>query len=185
MNEKIRDVKGRLKYSYEFCAPTINDILKTIFKDTKAESVELKKLLTIDETDCLDGKYNNDVKSINLGKLIADGYITNCPNVKLNENEKAKARIIIYFDNFEKCNKNLEYLNYTLEVKVVSHVDLWTLDDLECRPLKILGYIDNIIKNGKYDKIGRVEPLPTTYFSPCEEMIGYWASYKFYHEDKY
>ena len=182
LNYDIRKQNGDLKRSFEYCYENLEKLLTDVFEKTTSEEVkELKKLLVIPNSDCLTSNYDNEIKNLGLGKLVSQGYILFAPTLKLLENEPSKTRILITFDDFKECRTNPYYLDYTIEIDVVCHADIWKLENFELRALKVLGILDGIIRNSKYG-MGRTEYIGTKLVVPTEVMTGYCSKYRVYHE---
>jgi len=122
-------------------------ILKTLFVDTKPYSDMLKRLLIINNPDCLDTDnedYQKMIDSKSLGKMIEEGYIRLNPKIAREEHENIRSYILISFDNFSP-SKNPEFRDCTINFDVICYMDEWCLDDYKIRPIKICGYIDGIL----------------------------------------
>lgn len=154
-------------------------ILKTLFVTTKPYSDLLKRLLVIQNPDCLDETnedYQRMIDSKSLGDLIHEGYIRLNPKIARTEFENIRSFILISFDNFTETS-NPEFRDCIINFDVICYMDEWTLDDYRIRPLKICGYIDGILnsvtdKNKiSYSKKIRMSGFGEYQFLGCNEAI--------------
>ncbi len=154
-------------------------ILKTLFVTSKPYSDLLKRLLVIQNADCLDETnedYQRMIDSKSLGDLIHEGYIRLNPKIARTEFENIKSFILISFDNFTETS-NPEFRDCIINFDVICYMDEWTLDDYRIRPLKICGYIDGILnsvtdKNKiSYSKKIRMSGFGEYQFLGCNEAI--------------
>lgn len=136
--------------SFLTCDKDVMKILKTLFISSKPHSDMLKRLLIINNRDCLDksnAKYQQVIDNISLGDMIDRGYIRLNPKIARGTFEEIKSYIIVSQDNFSPNAYNPEYLDYNINFDVVCYMDEWVLDDYKVRPLMICGYIDGILKS--------------------------------------
>lgn len=175
----------RLDSSFLSCEKDMFTILRKLFVESRPYSDELKRLLVLNTSDCLDDycneEYLNILKSMTLDRLREDGYIRLEPKIKFYEHEEVKAYIVISFDNFTPNDSNPQFRDCIVNFDVLCHTDYWDIGYLRLRPLKICGYIDGILNNCKLSGIG------TFQFSGCNELIlsedlsGYTLMYKAVH----
>lgn len=138
-----------LRSSFLSCEKDTQTILKTLFVDSKPYSDMLKRLLIINNPDCLDTQntdYKRMIDSKSLGQLIEEGYIRLNPKIARGTFENIKSYILISFDNFSS-SKNPEFRDCTINFDIICYMDEWCLDDYQVRPLKICGYIDGILNS--------------------------------------
>lgn len=138
-----------LRSSFLSCEKDTEAILKALFVESKPYSDYLKRLLLINEPDCLDmtnQEYQKYIDSYSLGKLLKEGYVRLDPKIKRTTFENVKSYIYIYFDDFAP-SKNPEFRDATIYIMVVCYLDEWVLDDYIVRPLKICGFIDGILNS--------------------------------------
>ncbi len=140
-----------LRSSFLSCEKDTETILKTLFVDSKPYSDILKRLLIINNPDCLDLQnedYKKMIDSISLGEMVDDqGYIRLNPKIARGTHENIKAYIIISFDNFSPSRRNPEFRDCTVNFDIICYMDEWCLDNYQVRPLKICGYIDGILNS--------------------------------------
>ena len=138
-----------LRTSFLSCDKDTEQILKTLFIESKPYSDQLKRLLVINNPDCLDEsneKYKKLIDSKSLGMLIDEGYIRLNPKIARKEFENIRSFILINFDNFMP-SKNPEFRDCTISFDIICYMDEWCLDDYKVRPLAICGYIDGILNS--------------------------------------
>ena len=136
--------------SFLSCPRDIEKILKTLFVSSKPYSDILKRLLIINNKDCLDfsnQKYTQVINSFSLGDLIDKGYIRLNSKISRGTHEEVKTYILISFDSFSPDFQSAHYRNYTINFDIVCYNDAWVLTDYQVRPLMICGYIDGILNS--------------------------------------
>lgn len=127
----------------------IEIILKALFVSSRPYSDILKRLLIINNKDCLDmsnEKYQKVIDSMYLGDLIDKGYIKLNPKIERGTHEEIKTYLFINVDNFENSTTK-GYRDYMIFFDIVCYNDVWQLDDYKNRPLTIAGYIDGILNS--------------------------------------
>lgn len=159
------DLIKRIQSSFLSCEKDAESVVRKLFMESQPHSNILKKLLVINNPDCLDNpQYDKIIEKISVKDLIDRGYIRFIPKVEFPEHEEVKSYIIISFDNFYPNPTNPEYRDCVVHFDVVCHTDYWNLGDYRLRPLKICGYIDGILNKTKLSGIG------TFLFGGCNEM---------------
>lgn len=136
--------------SFFSCDKDIKAILKTLFITSKPYSDILKRLLIINNKDCLDlknQKYQQVIDSMDLATLLQKGYIRLSPKISRGTHEEIKSYILISLDGFTQNPRNPEYRDYNINFDIVCYSDAWTLQDYKVRPLMICGYIDGILNS--------------------------------------
>lgn len=136
--------------SFFSCDKDIKAILKTLFITSKPYSDMLKRLLIINNKDCLDlrnQKYQQVIDSMDLATLLQKGYIRLNPKISRGTHEEIKSYILISLDGFTQNPRNPEYRDYNINFDIVCYSDAWTLQDYKVRPLMICGYIDGILNS--------------------------------------
>lgn len=168
--------------SFLSCPQDIRQILQTLFIESRPYSDLLKRLLIINNPDCLDSsntQYQQVIDKFSLGDLIDRGYIRLNPKIARGTHEEIKSYIIISFDNFS-LNKNPVYMDYDINFDIICYNDAWVLNDLKIRPLMICGYIDGILnslnsKNYAYQTNHkpqiRLTGIGTYKFLNCNEVV--------------
>ena len=162
-----------LTSSFLSCEKDAELILKKLLVSSRPYSDVLKKLLMIQNKDCLDNPvYNEKIKDVSVAQLRERGYILLEPRIKMNEHEEVKAYIVISFDNFVPSS-NPEFRDCTVNFDIICHTDYWDVGNYRMRPLKIAGYIDGLLNKTRLSGIG------TFQFLGCNELIlsPEWAGY--------
>ena len=132
------------------CDKDIEKILKTLFISSKPYSDFLKRLLIINNKDCLDTSnenYKKIIDSYTLGDLINKNYIRLNPKIARGTHEEIKTYIIVTLDNFMPNRSSSHYLDYNINFDIICYNDAWVLNDYKVRPLLICGYIDGILNS--------------------------------------
>ncbi len=146
--------------SFLSCGRDIQLLLKTLFVTSNPYSNVLKRLLVINNKDCLDmtnKDYEQIVSNMSLSDLIEKGYVRRSPKIIRGTHEEIKTYLLINFNHFSSNFESSDYRDYTININIVCHNDAWELNDYLSRPLAICGYIDGILNslsndNKKYDK---------------------------------
>lgn len=136
--------------SFLTCDKDVMTILKTLFITSKPYSDYLKRLLIINNKDCLDTSnqdYQKIIDNYQLGDLIEKGYIKLDPKVVRGTHEEIKAYITVTLDGFTPNAKNPAYMDYNIFFDVICYNDAWVLNDYKVRPILICGYIDGILNS--------------------------------------
>ena len=134
-------------------------ILNKLFIKSKPYSDILKKLLIIDQSDCLDpskNKYQELINEYSVHKMKEDGYILVVPRVEQLIHDNFKSHILIEFDDFVPT-ENTHYRDCTISFTIICPLVKWELDDYKLRPYQIAGYIDGILNNAKLSGIGTLQ----------------------------
>ena len=195
--------------SFFSCGPDIQTILKTLFVSSRPYSDKLKRLLIINNKDCLkpidsdtEQVYQKTINSFTLGDLIDRGYIRLNSKIARGTHEEIKSYILISLDNFSPDGSgNPQYRDSIINFDIVCYNDAWVLNDYQIRPLMIAGYIDGILnsltQNDKYiatgslksqmklSGIGEYQFLGCNYSILNEDLAMYTLSYygKHFSED--
>ena len=173
-----------IQSSFLSCEKDTELILNRLFIDGKQYSRWLKRLLIINNKDCLDKditKYDDIVDKFSVSDLIDKQYIRTTPRLELNEHEDVQSYILLNFDNFTTNSVNNQFRDCIINFDIICHTKQWDLNDLRVRPLMIAGYIDGILNLGKLSGVGE------TVFLGCNELIldqnlaGYTLSYQVVH----
>ena len=128
----------------------IEKILKTLFITSRPYSDLLKRLLIINNKNCLDTtilQYQQIIDKYSLADLIQHGYIRLNPKIARGTHEEIKSYIILSLDSFSNNNVSNHYRDYIVHFDIVCYNDAWILDDYKIRPLAICGYIEGILNS--------------------------------------
>ena len=177
------------------CDKDVEKILKTLFISSKPYSDILKRLLIINNKDCLDSSkqsYKEIIDSYSLANLIDKGYIRLNSKISRGTHEEIKTYILVSLDDFRPNSKSAHYIDYNINFDIVCYNDAWVLNDYRVRPLMICGYIDGILnsltqENKKMEKthqsqiklsgIGEYQFLGCDYNVLNEDLSMYTISY--------
>lgn len=174
-----------LKSSFLSFEKDLETILRAIFVESYPHSEQLKKLLVINNKDCLDNTdskvYKEVLERTNLHTLIRDGYIKLAPKIRMPEHEEIKSYIIISVDNFTPNQGNDYYRDCTISFDVICHLDQWDLGNYRIRPLKIVGYLDGLLNNAKLSGIGTLDFVGCNELILNEDLAGYTLTYRAIH----
>lgn len=163
----------------------MSTILRKLFVSSEPYSDKLKRLLIINEPDCLDKEqeqYQNKIDSISVKDMVDMQYVRIVPKIKMPEFEEVKSYILIEIDGFSP-SLNTEYRDSTITFTIISHLDNWQMDDFQLRPWMIAGYIDGILDKTELSGIGRLEFLGAQQIVFNEFLGGVILRYASYHSD--
>ena len=158
----------RIESSFLSVEKDLETILRHLFVTSQPFSDKLKKLLVINEKDCLDAEsdlYDEIMSKTTLSSLMRDGYIRVVPKLRLAESEEVKSYLLISFDNFVENEGNPKFRDHVVTFDIICHPEAWELGDYRLRPMKIAGYIDGILNGCRLSGIG------TFQFVGCNELI--------------
>ena len=136
--------------SFFSCAQDTQTILKELFVKSGQYSDKLKRLLVINNPDCLDKNnqsYQDLIDSKPLSVLRKEGYVRTNPKIARKEFENIKSFILLTFDNFSSNSVDPKFLDCTVNFDIICYDDEWDLDDFQIRPIVIAGYIDGILNS--------------------------------------
>ena len=165
--------------SFFSCDRDIEEILKLLFISSKPYSDILKRLLIINNKDCLDTKnktYQDIIDKFSLADMIEQGYIRLNPKIARGTHEQIKSYIIISLDSFSSNIRNSFFRDYNITFDIVCYNDAWVLDDYKIRPLAICGYIDGISnsisqKDNLYKRQIKLTGIGQYQFLACNEQV--------------
>ena len=136
--------------SFLSCERDAQKIVKLLFVKSKPYSDKLKRLLVINNPDCLDEtntKYQQLIDSKPLSTLRKEGYVRLNPKIARGQFEDIKSYILMTFDNFSPNRVDPKYLDCTVNFDIICYDDEWDLEGFQVRPLAIAGYIDGILNS--------------------------------------
>ena len=136
--------------SFFSCKQDIETILKELFVKSGQYSDKLKRLLVINNPDCLDKNnqsYQDLIDSKPLSVLRKEGYVRTNPKIARKEFENIKSFILLTFDNFSSNSVDPKFLDCTVNFDIICYDDEWDLDNFQIRPIAIAGYIDGILNS--------------------------------------
>ena len=144
--------------SFLSCEIDAEEIVKLLFVKSKPYSDKLKRLLIINNPDCLDEnnqKYQNLIDSKPLSALRQEGYVRLNPKIARKQFEQIKSYILITFDNFSPNRVDPKFMDCTVNFDIICYDDEWDLQGFKIRPIMIAGYIDGILNSlsNKYKQL--------------------------------
>ena len=204
MRYDVRSMKP-IYSSFLSCEKDMEKIVKLLFVNSKPYSDKLKRLLIINNPDCLDEnnqRYQALIDSKPLSVMRKEGYIRLNPKIARKQFQNIKSYILVTFDNFSPNRKDPKFMDCTVNFDIICYDDEWDLDGFRTRPLVIAGYIDGILnsisneyKNAQNKPVGsniKLSGMGEYNFLGCnlavlnEDISMYTLSYRAVHftEDK-
>ena len=105
--------------SFISCERDMEAILRKLFISSRPYSDHLKKLLVINNKDCLDNDiYDSIISEFSLTRLREEGYIKIEPKIEFGEHAEIKAYVIIEFNNFTPNNNNPEFRDCIIDFNI-------------------------------------------------------------------
>lgn len=145
----------------------LESIWRMLLIDVKPWCDNLKRLLIINEPDCLDfnqTQYQREIERFDLHRLHEEQYIRSSPRILLSEHEQVKTYLMVQFDDFVPT-ENTQYRDCVINFSIVCHLDVWEIEDYGLRPWLIAGYVDGILDKARLTGIGTLQ------FSGAAQMI--------------
>ena len=204
MRYDVRSMKP-IYSSFLSCEKDMEKIVKLLFVNSKPYSDKLKRLLIINNSDCLDEnnqRYQALIDSKPLSVMRKEGYIRLNPKIARKQFQNIKSYILVTFDNFSPNRVDPKFMDCTVNFDIICYDDQWDLDGFRERPLVIAGYIDGILnsisneyKNSQKKPVGnniKLSGMGEYNFLGCnlavlnEDISMYTLSYRAVHftEDK-
>ena len=152
MRSDVRMMKP-IYSSFLSCEKDAEEIVKLLFVKSNPYSDKLKRLLIINNPDCLNEnspknqEYKNLIDSKPLSMLRKEGYIRLNPKIARGQHQEIKSYILITFDNFSPNRVDPKYMDCTLNFDIICYDDEWDLEGFQIRPIMIAGYIDGILNS--------------------------------------
>ena len=149
MRVDVRSMKP-IYSSFLSCEQDAEKIVKLLFVNSKPYSDKLKRLLIINNPDCLDesnADYQRLIDSKPLSVMRKQGYIRLNPKIARKQFEQIKSYILITFDSFSPNKKDPKYRDCIVNFDIICYDDEWDLEGFQERPLVIVGYIDGILNS--------------------------------------
>lgn len=183
---KSSDFGQGLQIKLSFCGKDQEAIWKKLFVESKPYSDKLKRLLIVNQPDCLDEskvQYRKVIDNLSLKGMKDQGYLRVVPKLAFGEHEEIKSYIILEFDDYTPSD-NPQYRNCVISFTIISHLDYWEMDDYKLRPHQIAGYIDGIMDGAKLSGIGTLQFLGASQIVLNEYLGGILLRYIATHEKK-
>lgn len=173
-----------IQSSFLSCEKDVEIILNKLFVESQQYSNWLKRLLVINNKDCLNphiAKYDDIVRGYDVKALHDKQYIRLTPRLEFPEHEDVKSYILVSFDNFTTNSANERFRDCMVNFDILCHTNHWELDGLRVRPLMIAGYIDGILNLSKLSGVGQFVFLGCNELVLNQELAGYSLSYQAVH----
>lgn len=174
------DLTKPIKSSFLSVERDFRLIIEKLFADNPQHAKKLKRLLVINEPDCLDNTTSEVYKKaedISVSDLIAKGYIRFNPKLPFYEHEDVKSYIILNIDNFVTNATNPQFRDCTVYFYVICNSDCWDMGDFRERPFYIMGYIDGLLNNERLSGIGTFQFASAKEIVLNENLSGYALSF--------
>lgn len=186
MRVKAQTLAKDFKSSFLSAEKDQEAIWKKLFVESKPYSDKLKRLLIVNQPDCLDEskvQYRKVIDNLSLKGMKDQGYLRVVPKLAFGEHEEIKSYIILEFDDYTPSD-NPQYRNCVISFTIISHLDYWEMDDYKLRPHQIAGYIDGIMDGAKLSGIGTLQFLGASQIVLNEYLGGILLRYIATHEKK-
>lgn len=186
MRVKAQTLAKDFKSSFLSAEKDQEAIWKKLFVESKPYSDKLKRLLIVNQPDCLDEskvQYRKVIDNLSLKGMKDQGYLRVVPKLAFGEHEEIKSYIILEFDDYTPSD-NPQYRNCVISFTIISHLDYWEMDDYKLRPHQIAGYIDGILDGTKLSGIGTLQFLGASQLILNEYLGGILLRYVATHEKK-
>lgn len=171
--------------SFMSCEKDLETIIEKLFIRSAPYSDQLKRLLAINNKDCLSDQTNADyiahLTTLTPAQLIQRGFLKTAPKLEFDQHESVKAYIIIEFNSFTPNRTNPEFRDCVIDFNIICHTDHWDLGNYQCRPIKIMGYIDGILNKTKLSGIGTLNFVGANEIVIDENLSGYLLRYSAIH----
>lgn len=157
----------------------LEQMVRRLFIESRPYSDYLKKLLIVNEKDCLDDRnhqYQTVIDGFSLADLKDGGYVRLAPKFAFQEHEDIKSYLYFAFEDVAP-SMNPEYNNTAVSVLCVCNLDAWELDDYAIRPWKIAGYVHGILNESRLSGIGTLQFVGASQFSFDETLGGVKLNY--------
>ena len=141
MRVKAQTLAKDFKSSFLSAEKDQEAIWKKLFVESKPYSDRLKRLLIVNQPDCLDEskvQYRKVIDNLSLKGMKDQGYLRVVPKLAFGEHEEIKSYIILEFDDYTPSD-NPQYRNCVISFTIISHLDYWEMDDYKLRPHQIAG----------------------------------------------
>lgn len=116
-----------------------------------------------------------DISSAQLKEMFDTNQISNIPKVKIDEDKKTY--LLINFDSFTPNGTNPYYRDNLIEIRIICHLDTWSLGDFEQRPYRIAGEIDAMLDRTHLTGIGELHFMNASQDIYDEEFAGVTLRY--------
>ena len=133
----------------------------------------LLKLLWYSVPDCLS---KPGVTAEQIAEMLKTEQISTKPRVKVDEEEKTY--LIVTFDNYSPNDTNTFYRDHNIEIRIITHFNLWSLPDNKIRIYQAAGEVDSMLNGAKMSGIGITNFVNATQDVYDEEHVGLTLTYR-------
>lgn len=154
-------------------------IVRKLFVESKPYSDYLKRLMIINQPDCLDNskhQYQTMIDQVSVAKLKAEGYMKFTPTFPFEEFEESKSYLFMTFRDVAP-SVNPEYTNTSMEIMCITNFRNWELDNYAIRPWKMAGYVNGILNKARLSGIGTLQFAGASEFTWDENLGGVLLTY--------
>lgn len=111
-----------------------------------------------------------------IAEMLETKQISTRPKVQVDEDKKTY--LVITFDNFIPNQENTFYRDHTIEIRIITHFDLWDLTDNNIRVYRLAGEIDSMLNGAKMSGIGITNFVKANQDVYDEEYAGLTLTYR-------
>ena len=186
MRRQAPEVANNFRASFLSYEKDMELIIDRLFNQNKLYGDYLKRLLVINQPDCLtanNAKYDALIKQYSVRRLMDEGYVRLVPRLDLEEHESIKSFIIVTMDDFIPTS-NEQYMDCTLSFFTFSEYEHTKMDNYQYRPIKIAGYINGVMNNAKLTNIGKTKLMGAQQVPLNEYWGGMCLMYSVTHGDE-
>lgn len=172
------------KASFLSSEKDMETIVEKLFVKSKPYSDILKRLLIIDQPNCLDlnQQYQDLINEYSIHRMKEEGYLLLIPRIEALIHDNFKSHLLIEFDDFTPTS-NTYYRDCTISFTIICPLVKWELDDYKLRHMQIAGYIDGILNNARLSGIGTLQFMGASQIILDEEHGGMILRYTATHGD--
>lgn len=173
-----------LQSSFLSCEKDAEIILRRLFVEYPQHSKYLKRLLLIQDKNCLDPNiqvYDELINKTTVQDLIKQGCVSLVPRQEWIEHSEERSVIGLSFDNFTPNMTNPQYRDCIIHFDILCPTRHWDLGDYKLRPLKIAGFIDGLLDKTHLTGIGQINFIGANEQLWTPEVGGYTLMYSAVH----
>lgn len=117
-----------------------------------------------------------EVEQEEVAKMFIEKQICALPKIRV-DTEK-KTYITVNFNDYIPNDSNTFYRDHTIEIRIITHFDLWNLEDNDIRVYRIAGEIDSMLNGIHLSGIGVTNFMNATQDVYDEEFGGLTLNYR-------
>ena len=133
----------------------------------------IARLLYHNTPDCLKGP---EVTGEEIIEMLETKQICSLPKIKVDAEKKTY--LTVNFDNYFPNDTNPFYRDHTIEIRIITHFDNWSLQDNDLRVYRIAGEIDSMLNGAKLSGIGITNFVNATQDIYDEDFGGLTLNYR-------